>query len=425
MHPVLVVAAAAAATATPTSQPPITGTLNVPGYTVMALTAGGRVTTALAVDGRFRLQPPAGRVTLQLRAPDGTYAGPVVVGRSGSHVIVGVKAGGALGRIAYSRRLGYATARRVAPRWLDRARWARARGGVEPFGVLSMGRALSAPLKHPPPGDRDADGVPDVLDVDDDGDLVLDPVDPDAQPEPVRVISQLSELSSPANADAGMDDADIEAALVQNGTLTITSALPGTPDCGALAWCPPAVGTFQPHANSDQLRAGDVLIVGGFAGSVGGVYATVPAIASYIDDLGVHAPQYPLAPDTELPITGSLVRFQLWRPQRRAMPADELASDEGRWIDIGGLPIAARAGAAPCPADAYSDVDPVLLRFGDAFVDLAPDIPSGQGATFGFTLDLARCLAAAGQSFGPGERAMLVFGAGGAQSGYTFVNAGP
>ena len=133
--------------------------------------------------GRFRLQPPGARVTLQLRAPDGTYAGPVVVGRSGSHVIVGVKAGAVLGHIAFSPRHGYATARRVAPRWLDRARWARARGGVEPFGVLSMGRALSGPVKHPPPGDRDADGVPDVFDVDDDGDLVLDLVDPDAQPE--------------------------------------------------------------------------------------------------------------------------------------------------------------------------------------------------------------------------------------------------
>jgi hypothetical protein len=38
---------------------------------------------------------------------------------------------------------------------------------------------------------------------------------------------------------------------------------------------------------------------------------------------------------------------------------------------------------------------------------------------------VARCLAAAGESFGPGERAALVFGAGGAESGYTFVNAGP
>jgi hypothetical protein len=365
-------------------------------------------------------------VTLQLRAPDGTYAGPVVVGRSGSHVIVGVKAGAVLGRIAYSPRLGYATARHVAPRWLDRARWARARGGVEPFGVLSMGRALSAPLKHPPPGDRDADGVPDVFDVDDDGDLVLDVVDPPARPDPVRVTSQLAELDSPVNVDAGMSQAQVEAGLVAGGTLSIASDLAGRPDCGALSWCPPTLGTFQPQATSDQLRAGDVVIVGGEAGSVGAVFATVPAIASYTDDLGVHVPHYPLAADSELPLVGAQVRFELWRPQRRAMPADELASDEGRWVDMGGLPIAARtADGTLCPADAYSAIDPVLVPFGQLLVDLAPDTPSGQGAPFGFTLDVARCLAAAGQSFGPGEQATLVFGAGGAQSGYTFVNAGP
>jgi hypothetical protein len=67
----------------------------------------------------------------------------------------------------------------------------------------------------------------------------------------------------------------------------------------------------------------------------------------------------------------------------------------------------------------------VLVPFGQLLVDQAPDTPSGEGGTFGFTLDVARCLAAAGQSFGPGERATLVFGAGGAESGYTFVNAGP
>jgi hypothetical protein len=418
MHPVLAVAAAAAAS--------ITGTLNVPGYSVMALTAGGRVTTAPAVDGRFRLQPPASRVTLQLRAPDGTYAGPVVVGRAGSHVIVGVKAGAVLGRIVYSPRLGYATAQRVAPRWLDHARWARARGGVEPFGVLSMGRALSAPLKHPPPGDRDADGVPDVLDVDDDGDLILDVVDPPARPDPVRVTSQLAELDSPANVDAGMTQAQVEAGLVADGTLTITSGIAGRPDCSALSWCPPALGTFQPRATSDELRAGDVVIVGGAAGSAGAVFATVPAIASYSDDAGTHVLRYPLDPGTVLPLAGTQVRLDLWRPQRRAMPSDEVAQDEGNWIDMGGLTMSARtADGTLCPADAYTAIDPVLVPFGPLLVDQAPDTPSGEGGTFGYTLDVGRCLAAAGQSFGPGEQATLVFAAGGAESGYAFVNAGP
>jgi hypothetical protein len=415
---------AVAAAAAPAEQPPITGTLSVPGYTVMALAADGQVTTAPAPTGRFRIVPPAARVTLQLRAPDGTYAGPVVVGPPANHVVVGVKAGAVLGRIAFNPRLGYATARRVAPRWLDRTRWARTRGDVEPFGVRSMGRELAAPLKHPPLGDTDADGVPDVFDVDDDGDLILDEVDPPALPDPVRVISQLVEIGQPANVNAGMRQADVEAELVRNGALTITTPQPGALDCSALAWCPPAEGTFQPHATSDQVRAGDVVIAGGAAGSVGSVYATVPAIASYSDDAGTHELHYPLDPGTVLPITGPQVRFELWRPQRRAMPADEVAEDEGKWIDMGGLPLSAgTAIGAPCPADAYSAADPVLAPYGAVLVDRAADVPSGQGGTFGYTLDVAKCLAAAGESFGPGQQATVLFSAGGATSGYAFVNA--
>jgi hypothetical protein len=106
------------------------------------------------------------------------------------------------------------------------------------------------------------------------------------------------------------------------------------------------------------------------------------------------------------------------------MPADEVAEDEGKWIDMGGLPLSAgTAIGAPCPADAYSAADPVLAPYGAVLVDRAPDVPSGQGGTFGYTLDVAKCLAAAGESFGPGQQATVLFSAGGATSGYAFVNA--
>ena len=36
-------------------------------------------------------------MTLQLRAKDGSYAGPIVVGRKGKRAIVGIKAGAKLG----------------------------------------------------------------------------------------------------------------------------------------------------------------------------------------------------------------------------------------------------------------------------------------------------------------------------------------
>ena len=428
----LVAGLAAAAAAAPVQQPPISGTLNVRGYSVIALAADGHATVAAAPAGRFRLRPPAARVTLQLRAPDGSYAGPVVVGHGGGHVLLGVRAGATLGAIAFSPSLGYATAERVAPRWIDRARWGRARGGVEPFGARSLGRELSPPPRRPPPGDRDADGVPDVLDVDDDGDLVLDVVDPQAAVEPVRVTSLLTELGDPANVDTGMRAADIEAALVRDGALTISSAFAGRLDCSPLPWCSSdPMSLMHPRSTSDELRAGQIVFVRDATGrqvlgSVGSVFATVPALASYGDELGTHDLSYPLDPGAQLPVAGHSVRLRLWRPQRRAMPSDEVAADEGRWIDMGGLPMSARtADGTPCPGDAYSAVDPGLLPAGSAFVDTAPDVPSGQGATFGYTLDITRCMAAAGQSFDPGQQASLVFAAGGAAAGYTFVHQPP
>jgi hypothetical protein len=257
--------------------------------------------------------------------------------------------------------------------------------------------------------------------VDDDGDLILDEVDPSAAPGTVWVAAQLAELEQPANVNAGMRSSDIEAGLVKHGTLTVTA---GVDDCSGLSWCPPSDGApFHPQATSDQLRAGDLLIVGGVLTAVGSVSATVPAIASYTDDLGTHVLRYPLEPGTVLPLSGTVVRFELWRPQRRAMPADEVAEDEGRWVDMGGLAMSAGTAAdAACPADAYSAADPVLLPYGPVLIDQAPDVPSGQGATFGYTLDVAKCLAASGQSFGPGEQATLLFTAGGAQSAYSFSN---
>jgi hypothetical protein len=56
---------------------PISGSLSKPGYTVIALAANGKATSVRANHGGFSLRPPADRVTLQLRAPNGIYAGPM------------------------------------------------------------------------------------------------------------------------------------------------------------------------------------------------------------------------------------------------------------------------------------------------------------------------------------------------------------
>src|SRR5687767_13994382 len=64
----------------------ITGKLSKPGYTVIALDQNGRVAVALA-GPRFKLTPTANRVTLHLRARNGSYgarSSPAVSGRAGA-----------------------------------------------------------------------------------------------------------------------------------------------------------------------------------------------------------------------------------------------------------------------------------------------------------------------------------------------------
>ena len=96
---------------------PISGKLSKGGYTVIAMSAGGKTTAVVAKAGKFELRPPAKTVTLRLRAPNGLYAGPVVVAsqQRGGQVIEGIKAGAKLGRINVNAGKGYAKpAKRLA-----------------------------------------------------------------------------------------------------------------------------------------------------------------------------------------------------------------------------------------------------------------------------------------------------------------------
>ena len=220
---------------------PITGKLSKPGYTVIALARSGRAKTVRVRSGRFRLRPPAKKVTLHLRAPDGTYAGPVVVAgtwnlvkvakkklrraerklkkakarlskasgekavrkakrkvkaarkklkqarsglkvarrrAAGKEVVLGVTHGAALGPISVKGAAGYAKAKlkvRQWKRWVVEEDRARAKKGV-PIGAGNFGRVRVKKLKGPS-SDPDLDGIPNPLDVDDDGDLILDDFD--------------------------------------------------------------------------------------------------------------------------------------------------------------------------------------------------------------------------------------------------------
>lgn len=264
LAPASLVACLCAAAPAAAKLKPITGKLSKPGYTVIALGYDGSAVSS--AKRSFRIVPPASKVTLQLRDARGHYAGPVVVGGKGSTVVVGVRAGARLGTIRVLN--GYATAR-VKKQAIDRKRVAQARKGVPIGNGRDFGLVRSA--KHGATGaggDSDLDGVPDALDIDANGNLILNNVDkstkrrahiaqappgpggPPKQPS-FQVFSQIGapiDISLNANA-TGISDAQIDA-LVQGGTappyqplgtFLVFGGLPTSGDvqldCGGLTYC--------------------------------------------------------------------------------------------------------------------------------------------------------------------------------------------
>ena len=202
---------------------PIRGKLTAQGYTLIALSDSGRVTTKRVRDGRFSLRPPADVVTMHLRGRGGLYAGPIVVGsrKGGRRAVLGVRAGARLGRINVLEDAGYArTARKPPRRAIYRRRIGRAKKGA-PIGADVFGWVRSKPPRRPPRGDRDFDGIPNRLDIDDDGDRVLDKVDRSGRrkartaavtaEDPLGLATGLGgPLSLTANVHTGASDADID-----------------------------------------------------------------------------------------------------------------------------------------------------------------------------------------------------------------------
>ncbi|MEK6276849.1 MAG: hypothetical protein AABM29_02395 [Actinomycetota bacterium] len=239
---------------------PITGKLSKPGYTVIALGANGKG-AAVRAKPKFKVKPKAKSVTLHLRAKDGTYAGPIVIAKKkkGKRAILGVKAGAKLGKVKVKARKGYAKVKRkLAKEFIDAKRRARAKKGV-PIGAGKFGRVRSKKTGGGAPGDRDLDGVPAPLDIDDDGDLILDNLDRSTAARASQQVLDNALLHSAlnrslpesTNANAGSTDQQIEAALSRGQLLMIgipsggSAELdcgrddPGTSELEGLSYCRP------------------------------------------------------------------------------------------------------------------------------------------------------------------------------------------
>jgi len=258
-----------AAVATPAwaAPRPITGRLDRPGYTVIALGYNGIAASSTAQS--FSIVPRDSRVTLQLRDRHGKYAGPIVVGGSASRVVVGVRAGARLGTIAVFPRQGYARVRaRESAKAIDTHRVAQARRGVPLGRGRNFGLVRSNVHVAAGPGrDQDRDGVPDVFDIDVNGNKILnaldrsggagvlvanalgDPTPPGGQllavsgtPGPVG-LSNFSQLfltvDQTVNADAAaVTTSDIDRVVADHLSVVFLN-VPGNTrlDCGHLVYC--------------------------------------------------------------------------------------------------------------------------------------------------------------------------------------------
>jgi hypothetical protein len=503
---------------------PIRGRLSKPRYTVIALADNGVAKTVLLKGRRFKLRPPAGRVTLHLRAPDGTYAGPVVLGRErhGKRAIVGVGAGAKLGQIKVKARKGYAKPTRKLPRhFVVEKRTARAKKGV-PTGAGNIGLVKSKPPKTPPAGDPDFDGIPSSLDVDDDGDLILDEYDATANTAgsqgrasqggnpgccPLDVSASLPAPGSDltANVDGGSTDAQVVAGFREMGVLEVGWGIPpidlgsgeldcgGAPDpndpegwIGGLSYCTrggsgelmrdpfsatepfpeccdsdgDGYGAFVPFdymlpgstpSNSstggmqlrhrttpDAIHAGDVLIEHAkldgqptdYATTVGSIFATSTAFASYDDGDGRGPRGFSYAPNQSGPRLGSeqnpapikarpngdlVLTLAVWPPQRLSV-----GKEPPGWVDVGHVVYTTSLsipdhGGGFCPQETLSTTDLNLSPYvgppigppsfhQGGFLDNGADQASDPDNVVTYTLNVTQCLAANGLSAGPGDR---------------------
>ena len=162
-------------------------------YRLVAMSKTGELTVGTVTKGVTTVVPSSSTVTLHLVSRNGAYAGPIVVGTKKvgkqTRAILGVKAGASLGRVTY-RRAGYGIAKVSASSIVPKT-FANASAAGAPYGAGSLGFISTVAKKTVATfavravavddglvgSDPDKDGIPNAVDVDDNGDGSLDVVD--------------------------------------------------------------------------------------------------------------------------------------------------------------------------------------------------------------------------------------------------------
>ena len=253
--------------------------LKVPGLTggsILAVGATGSTVKAGVKGGTVNLRVPKSRVSgtsLHLTDRAGKYRGPVVLSSTGgkAYLVLGKGAAQrkslALGAVKLSK--GHASLKRKLPQGLLSTKaFAKAKKGV-PIGAGRLGlqatptssrlldsRALRAEGTIPGGTDPDRDGLPSNIDVDDNGNGILDNQDASQVPTADGIFAAmiLRPSDSGVNVNAtGVTDAQIDANMLSDYGFSVTFFFSLPPDqgqatgawvdCGALPYCNAESGT--------------------------------------------------------------------------------------------------------------------------------------------------------------------------------------
>ena len=177
---------------------------------------------------------------------------------------------------------------------------------------------------------------------------------------------------------------------------------------------PATVFGLVPFAPAAKVKSGDTYMERVTTGeslserpiSLGLVFGTIPALASWTDGSRTVPISYPVPTGAEGSESNAFtvapgadgdyrVTLTIWRPQRAAIPS---SGESGNWIDMGGLRYTVIGKTAEqnrktwrCPASAYSTSDPSLSETSTGLRDAAPDRTVSRDNTLTFTVNLSEC----------------------------------
>lgn len=265
----LVFVGGASAASTTTVKVKITG---AKGGSILAVDSSGLAVRSRVKSGTTSLRVPRKKVSgtsVHLTDAAGRYLGPVVLSSNGSRAYLTLGKGAARKRSislgTVRTRKGYAVLSRKAPNGiLLTSAYAKASRGV-PIGAGRLGlqpaastaRAAQGSSQTIPGGtDPDRDGLPSNIDVDDNGNGILDNQDASQTPTSDGIFASMNLRPSDSGINvnaAGVTDAQIDANLTADSGFSITFYLSLPPaqgtvtggwvDCGALPYCNYETGT--------------------------------------------------------------------------------------------------------------------------------------------------------------------------------------